>query len=294
MVVSFSTVNNLMTSKLKEIFFILVVTVFSFSAISQNTTDENNRKQGHWVFKNKTKKLPGYKPDQIVEEGNYENNRKVGVWTFYFNNGKIKHTLTYINNKPNGPAVFYYKNGNLREKGTWKNNRWIGPYEMYYANGNLKNQFKYNNQGIKHGPQKFFHENGNIKVSGTWNNGDEGTDIHEYEKNGSPNTKRYKAGPPLKINKPKPIVKKEIPLDTIVKQEVIVKQKSKPKKTPFDGNGYQEFKDRKGRNIRVGEFKNGYLVDGKTFEYNSKGKISITKIIENGKVTKIIDHSTLK
>ena len=270
--------------------------MFSFS---QNKTDDNNRKQGHWVFTNKTKGLPGYKDEQIVEEGDFENNRKVGIWTFYFNNGKIKHTLTYFNNKPNGSATFYYKNGNIREKGNWKNNRWVGNYEMYYSNGNLKNEFKYNIQGVKNGPQKFYHKNGNLKISGTWNDGDEGADIHEYDQNGKPNTKRYKAGPPIikKAAKPKikEVVKKQAPVDSIPETEKnVIKKKSNKARTAFDGNGYQEFKDRYGRNIRVGEFKNGYLVDGKTFEYDKNGKVSVTKIIEKGKTIKIIDNSSTK
>jgi len=274
----------------RKIFLIVSLLVISFSIFSQNKTDENNKKKGHWVFTNQTKNLPGYKPNQVVEEGDYENNRKVGIWTFYFNNGKVKHTLTYSNNKPNGSALFYYKNGNLREKGTWKNNRWVGPYQMYYSNGNIKNEFKYNNQGIKDGPQKYYHENGNLMISGTWNNGNEGDDLHEYSKNGIPNTERYKAGPTLT-----PAPDEVIQEDTVTNNDIVVKKKKTNNDiSPFDGNGYQEFKDRKGRDIRVGEFKNGYLVKGKTFDYDKKGKISITKIIEDGKVIKIIDHSTLK
>jgi antitoxin component YwqK of YwqJK toxin-antitoxin module len=273
--------------------------ILPFFGNSQNITDENDRKQGHWVITNKSKGLPGYKNEQIIEEGDFENSKKTGVWTFYFNNRKIKHTLTYISNKPNGPATFYYKNGNLREKGIWKNNRWVGNYEMYYSNGNLKNEFMYNNQGVKNGPQKFYHKNGNLKVSGTWNNGDEGTDIHEYDTDGKANTKRYKAGPPI-VNKIKkaPIkekaIKKVTVVDTIVQKKIIVKKKVNKVKTPFDGNGYHKFKDREGRNIRVGEFKKGYLVNGKTFEYNKKGEITITNIIEKGKIVKIIDNSLVK
>tara|TARA_B110000211_G_C14053261_1_gene542171 strand:- start:1029 stop:1907 length:879 start_codon:yes stop_codon:yes gene_type:complete len=292
-----------MIIKSQYIHIIISFLLIPFFGFSQNKTDDNDRKQGHWVFTNKTRSLPGYKDAQIVEEGNFENSRKVGVWTFYFNNGKIKHTLTYFNNKPNGPATFYYKNGNLREKGVWKNNRWVGNYEMYYSNGNLKNEFKYSNQGVKNGPQKFYHKNGNLKISGTWNNGDEGTDIHEYTEDGKPNTKRYKAGP-APVNKARKatdiketiiVIKEEVIVDTIPeKKKIITKKKINKARTAFDGNGYQEFKDRKGRNIRVGEFKNGYLIDGKTFEYDKKGKIVITKIIEKGKIVKIIDNSSVK
>lgn len=273
--------------------FSLLMICFSFAQNdSTNQTDDNNRKQGHWIFTNKTRSLPGYKTDQIVEDGYYENNRKVGVWTFYFNNGKIKHKLTYLNNQPNGPAVFYYKSGKIREKGNWKNNRWVGSYTMYHPDGHLKNEFTYNNQGVKDGPQKYYHDNGNLMISGTWKNGEEGNDIHEYDKNGKPNTERYKAGPSLiKKTKPKAIVKE----NPAPKQDtVIVSKKKKVKVTPFDGNGYHEFKDRYGRNIRVGTFTNGYLNSGKMFEYDKNGKVKKTKIIEDGKVIKVIESSPNK
>ena len=283
-----------MLLKHRKIFLIVSLFFISLCAFSQNKTDENKNKQGHWVFTNKTKNLPGYKSDQIVEEGNYENNRKVGIWTFYFNNRKVKHKLNYINNKPNGAAIFYYKNGKIREKGTWKNNRWIGLYEMYYPNGNLKNKFNYNNQGQKNGAQFFFHENGNLMISGTWNNGNASDDLHEYNENGIANTERYEAGPPISIGSD--TVNELDPTSDTVSNKVVVikKKKTNTDISLFEGNGYQEFKDRKGRNIRVCTFKNGYLFEGKTFEYDKKGKISITQIIKNGKITKIIDHSTLK
>ena len=274
-----------MINKIQHIYFIIFILLSPFLTLSQNKTDDNNRKQGHWIFTNKTRGLPGYKKDQIVEEGYFEDSRKTGTWTFYFNNGKIKHTITYVSNKQSGPAKFYYKNGNLREKGVWKNNRWVGDYKKYYSNGNLKNEFKYNNQGLKNGLQKFYHKNGKLKAFGTWENGNEGLDIHEYRENGEANTDRFKAGPtdPNEVND-----------STFKSKKTIVKKKSNKNIITFDGNGYHEFKDREGRSIRAGEFINGYLFEGKTYEYDEKGKITITKVIKKGKVTRIIDNSSTK
>lgn len=278
-----------------------VSNVYAQDALT-NQTDDNNRKQGHWIFTNKTRSLPGYKNDQVVEDGYYENNRKVGIWTFYFNNGKVKHKLTYHNNQPNGPAVFYYKNGNIREQGTWKNNRWIGAYTMYHPDGKLKNEFRYNNQGVKDGAQKYYHENGNLMISGTWTNGEEGNDLHEYDKNGKPNTERYKAGPPIvkktvakKVEKIKePIIKTDTTVTAAIDSTIRKKKKKVVPSAPFDGNGYHEFKDRYGRNIRVGDFTNGYLNNGKMFEYDKKGNVKTTKIIEDGKVVKVIQAKSIQ
>ena len=97
-----------------------------FSIDTLNYVDENNLKQGYWVYTNKSKKLPDYRENQVVEEGYYKDDKKSGKWTFYYNNDKVKQILTYTNNRPEGYSVFYYKNGNKREEGVWKGNKWVG------------------------------------------------------------------------------------------------------------------------------------------------------------------------
>ena len=105
----------------------------------QNHTDENNLKQGHWVilYKDAKRKPPGYKPDQVVEEGDYIDNKRAGVWKGYHPNGKIQYEITYTDGKPEGYAKFYYKNGNIAEEGMWYINRWTGKYKYYSEQGEL-------------------------------------------------------------------------------------------------------------------------------------------------------------
>ena len=43
-----------------------------------NFKDPNGLKQRKWIIFNSSKRLPGYKPDQKVEEGAYLNSRKQG------------------------------------------------------------------------------------------------------------------------------------------------------------------------------------------------------------------------
>lgn len=254
---------------------------------SLNQIDDQNRKQGYWVFTNKEKHLPGYSDDQKIEEGAFLNNRKTGKWTFYFNNGKVKHTLNYVNGSADGMAIFYYKNGNIREQGTWKNNRWVGEYKMYYRNGNPKNVFNYNIQGLKNGKQVFYHENGKPSLVGTWDAGNETNDLAEYKEDGTPNTERFKAGPVIIPPPVKQVVikKKEEEIDS--SEIKLAKAKVDVPITPFDGNGFHEFKDRNGNKTKVGEFENGLLVEGKIYKYDSKGKLQLTKIVRNGKVVKV-------
>ena len=103
-----------MKTTLKNISTIVALLLTNFQVISQsdsiNQIDDQNRKQGHWVFSNSQKHLPGYTADQTVEEGDFVNNKKEGKWTFYFNNGKPKHILSYKGGTADGEAIFYYKN----------------------------------------------------------------------------------------------------------------------------------------------------------------------------------------
>ncbi len=274
-------------NKISTLICIVLCNLVSFSQNDTiNYTDDQNKKQGYWVFTNKQKKLPGYQPNQKVEEGYYVNNKKDGKWVFYYRNGKKKHILFYQDGIPDGKATFFYKNGTVRETGTWRNNRWVGEYKQYYENGNPKNHFSYDNRGVKNGKQIYFHENGNPSLIGTWDNGNETDDLAEYKEDGSANTERYKAGPELDIIKESDSLK----LDSLTIDSLKIKKFKKPTEPiiPFDGNGYHEFKDKDGNTTKVGEFEDGLLVNGKIFKYDEKGKLILTKIVKDRNIIKVI------
>ena len=235
---------------------------------------------------NQQKKLPGYQPNQKVEEGYYVNNKKEGKWVFYYRNGKTKHILFYQDGIADGKATFFYKNGTIRETGTWKNNRWVGEYKQYYENGNPKNHFNYDNRGVKDGKQIYFHKNGNPSLIGTWDNGNETGDLAEYKEDGSANTDRYKAGPELDIKNKRD----SLEIDSLSIDSLKIKIHRKPKEpiAPFDGNGYHEFKDKNGKTTKIGDFEDGLLVNGKIFKYDEKGKLILTKIVKDRSIIKII------
>ena len=287
--------------------------VFAVAMDTINRVDANNMKQGHWVYTNKMKRLPGYRDDQVVEEGDYQDDKKSGKWVFYYNNDKIKHVLTYSANKPNGYAVFYYKNGNKREEGIWKNNRWVGEYKYYYENGNLRNEWQYNEQGKRTGVQKYYHENGQLQIEGTWNNGQEAGTITEYYDDGSlKSTRTYNNGkiddtqtqsyqPKEKAGKvekapqaeKQPEVAQEQNNDTAEVTTNVAYTKPEQKKaadTRFNGNGYNEFLNKDGKVTRKGTFENGYLMDGEVYMYTSDGELFRTTYYKGGRVVKIVNH----
>lgn len=303
--------------------FSLVVMIFTGSGVfavdTLNLVDENNMKQGRWVYTNKMKNLPNYKENQVVEEGSYNNDKKIGKWLFYFNNDKVKHVLTYKNNRPDGHAVFYYKNGNKREEGIWKNNKWVGEYNYYYKNGNVRHAWKYNDNGQRTGVQKYFYENGQLKIEGEWVNGKEAGTITEYHEDGSVKserafdngkidlvaTKHFK--PQEKAGK---VTVKKVEEATVVKEEkkeekeakslavntqpklavVTIKPEVKKNNITWNGTGSRQFFNKKGQVIREGYFQKGYLMDGKVFMYTSDGKKFRTTEYKGGRVVREINH----
>jgi hypothetical protein len=73
---------------------------------SQNDTinqlDENDMKQGYWVYYGKDRPYAGYPDSAIIEAGFYLNNRKEGVWKKYNKDGSLKLRGEYKNNRPAG------------------------------------------------------------------------------------------------------------------------------------------------------------------------------------------------
>jgi len=293
--------------KFKKILLSAIILMSSSSAFATmmdttNRKDSNNKKQGHWVYTNQMKKLPDYRAEQIVEEGDYTDDRKTGKWIFYFNNDKVKHILTYTNNRPNGYAIFYYKNGQKKEEGTWKNNKWVGEYKYYYNNGNLRNDWKYNKSGKRTGVQKYYHENGQLKIEGSWSNGKEAGIITEYFIDGSVKSERVfnngeiDAIASKKFNiseKPGkvttlPIVKKAKKTPSIITtKKAVIPVKS----SPWNGTGERSFLNKKGKVIRKGDFENGYLINGVVYMYGANGKKIRTTYYKGGRMVRVENHT---
>tara|TARA_B100000674_G_scaffold56903_1_gene39600 strand:- start:11313 stop:12263 length:951 start_codon:yes stop_codon:yes gene_type:complete len=299
-----------MFQKHKLIFYtisiLLLLSKTSAAIDTLNHIDENNMKQGYWVYTNKTKRLPNYKESQVVEEGNYTDDKKTGKWIFYYNNNKVKQILTYADNRPNGHAVFYYKNGNKKEEGTWKNNKWVGNYTYYYENGEVRNDWKYNQSGQRTGVQKYYYENGQLMIEGEWLNGKEAGTIVEYYEDGSVKSERTfqngtldtgmtkKYSPQEKEGKVTVKKTSENTSEGLDKEKKIIVKKSVSKKdiAPWNGTGERQFYNKKGKVVREGYFEDGYLINGKMYQYLPNGSKSKTIIYEEGKAVKEISHTT--
>lgn len=282
---------------MKKIFLILLFVTYqisvaqSFESTNQDTVgyiDANNLKQGYWKFLGIMKKLPGYKDDQVVEEGKFTDNRKVGKWKKYFPSGNVDSEITYENGRPNGYYINYYDNGKVQEEGMWVNNKPVGTFKRFHENGVISQEFNYNKTGKKEGDQKWFYENGKVMIEGEFANGQESGVLKEYYENGDLKAeKNFNNGTldaaTTKTYEPKkPLVKTEEikPIDN--SKALPVQNDELPNLGAFNGNGYAKLFGANKQITKDGVFKNKILMDGKEYIYNKDGILQKIKIYKNG------------
>lgn len=284
----------------KLLYIIIPVFLCSISTAAQsfeivqgdtiNRIDENNLKQGFWKIFGRMKRLPGYEPDQVVEEGNYKNSRKMGLWKRFFPNGKVKDEITYVNSRPSGYYKTYYDNGQVQEEGSWKNNRNTGEFKRYHENGQVAQSFKFNTSGKREGKQQYFYENGQVMIEGDWAGGKEAGVITEYYEDGSLKAKKAFADGKLdpvktEVFEPKTPIKDKNE-EELAKAPVKVVKISKDEKAnmgSFNGNGYKKMYNSNRQISKDGVFKNYRLMDGKWYKYDENGLLIAIEIYKKGK-----------
>ncbi|MFT3737351.1 MAG: toxin-antitoxin system YwqK family antitoxin [Breznakibacter sp.] len=256
--------------------FFLTVIIHSLNAQSFNIyqgdtinrTDATNLKQGLWITFDASGK-------QIVEQGNYINNKKEGTWIRKYPNGNTKHEITFKNGMANGDAKFYFENGSLWETGTWVIDHWVGPYQFYHPNGQKAYDWNYNNLGKRNGPQKYYHDNGKLKYSGTWQNGKTVGNMQVFDEKGVLISERvYENGKfETSIDKRHEPIEKEVPQSAM---------------TQFTGTGQHSVYNLAGQIEKSGYFINGNLMDGYQLVYDQDGNLTTRLLFEKGNLVKTI------
>ncbi|MFT5601094.1 MAG: hypothetical protein ACI9N1_001333 [Flavobacteriales bacterium] len=103
---------------------VYILLFFTLTSWSQNDTinqsNKEGRKTGHWVITGDQRNEPDYCYNCVIEEGVYKRSRKQGLWTKYYPNGQLKSIIEYENGKANGPYATYYKNGNSQKTGKFR------------------------------------------------------------------------------------------------------------------------------------------------------------------------------
>jgi hypothetical protein len=95
---------------------------------------------------------------------------KDGDFIWYFENGKVKHTGTYVQDKPVGKHLWFNNNGKQDAVENYKNGKYDGSYEEYYENGQLKSKALFVD-GVQHGWTTYFAEDGIKHSEGNFKNG---------------------------------------------------------------------------------------------------------------------------
>ncbi|NUM49841.1 MAG: toxin-antitoxin system YwqK family antitoxin [Flavobacteriales bacterium] len=255
-----------------------------------NRIDANNLKQGLWKIFNRTKNLPGYEPDQIVEEGAFKDSRKIGVWKRFFPNGNIQDEIEYSNNRPNGYYKTYFENGQVQEEGIWKNNRNIGTFKRFYENGQVSQEFNFNESGKRDGNQKYYYDNGQLMIEGDWSAGKESGIVKEYYENGEIKAEKNFEGGVLdpektKTYEPKKPIKEKVEPKTPI-ANVTVEKNEKPNpsvSSKFNGDGYAKLFNLNKQVSKDGIFKSYKLMDGKWFKYDENGILIRIEIYKDGR-----------
>ncbi|RLD83298.1 MAG: hypothetical protein DRJ07_06910 [Bacteroidetes bacterium] len=254
-----------------------------------NRMDKNKRKNGFWIYFSKKDE------SKIEKEGNFVNNRKRGIWKTYYPNGVLKSEITYVNSRPNGYAKIYYKNGKLSEEGIWKGTKWVGKYNYYHENGKKAYEWSFNDKGKRSGVQKYYYESGKLRIEGDWQEGKENGVIKEYYEEGGVKSEKLFAAGEFNAGSSKFFAEKKVTVDDIpddtnatISKEHITKENNNKEYQVFDGNGQHKLYNAFKKIDREGEFKNGKLMNGKRYYYNSDGKLIKTVLYENGRVVKTI------
>ena len=288
--------------KMKKIFYIIIpIFICSISSAQSlpsfkivdgdtiNMIDENNLKQGFWKIFGRTKNLPDYDPDQVVEQGDYENSRKQGIWTKFFPSGKTKSEIEYRNSRPNGYYKTYFENGQVEEEGNWKSNRNTGEFKRYYENGQVAQQFAFNSSGKRDGKQIYYYENGQVMIEADIEAGKEKF-VKEYYEDGSvkaekvfidgkidvENTKVYESKTPVKDREEEELEKAPVKIVKVTKDE-------SANTGVFNGNGYKKMYNKDKQLSKDGTFKNYRLMDGKWYKYDDNGILISIELYKKGR-----------
>jgi antitoxin component YwqK of YwqJK toxin-antitoxin module len=109
------------------------------------------KKDSTWTYFDKTEM-------RIFDEF-YENGIKSGVWHNYYNDGKIKESITYKNDKKNGVWMIFYTDSILKAKALYVDNEYDGLFQTFHLNGKLYKSGKFD-KGLKQGVWLFYTEAG--------------------------------------------------------------------------------------------------------------------------------------
>jgi antitoxin component YwqK of YwqJK toxin-antitoxin module len=234
-----------------------------------NNYDKNGKKVGKWYYFGKDIPQANYPDEALVMEGQYIAGKREGTWKKYHKDGKtISFIGDYHNNRPNGSFSKFNNNGSLVESGSFSDGKYEGTLAKYYDNGIImyKGEFF---QGVENGEIKYYNEIGKVELA---YNSYEGTISNEITRNEVQNNEKLKG-----LNNPKTINKSiaENNLAPLISNPIV-------KNGVFNPNGYNKVYNDKNDILQDGVFKEGRLLDGKVYQYDTDGILFKVKVYKNG------------
>jgi antitoxin component YwqK of YwqJK toxin-antitoxin module len=267
------------------VFLVSMVLPFTFFSQSQRKKEvEFINDTVYTIVYGKDIRSSDYNATDKVEEGKLYHLKKEGSWTTYFKTGKIKLIAEYKNGVPRGKFLKFYENGKLREKGVFLDNHFSDTLFRYYQNGNLESIVVYNEKGEENGTNKYFHDNGNVALVYEKQDNQISDKISWYKEDGA--LKHQVETTPF--GKIKPLFENESSFafdNSLVKKKVYSLRIAGPitKDSLFNPNGYNIVYTKHDEIYQIGQFSEGSLVDGKSYQYDENGLLDKILVYKTGK-----------
>jgi len=120
-----------------------------------NKTDQQGRKQGHWIKK--------YPNEAVMYDGIFKDDYPVGEFRRYTDDKKLKSLLIYSDDGREATASVYHINGFISSKGKYVNQKKEGKWQFYsfFINGYLICEEHYSGN-LKNGPSLKFYPDSTI------------------------------------------------------------------------------------------------------------------------------------
>lgn len=184
---------------------VLIFTLCHLSSAQEkiNQTDQNGKRQGHWIKK--------YPDGQIMYEGYFSDDKPQGEFKRYDENGNLISVLNYNADSDTISACFYHTNGYIAGKGNYinqeKTGEWLyysdyvedhllmrcryqddqiqGTRIKYHWNGEIAEELEFSN-GIQSGEWKQYYTDGTLALESTYINGTRNGEFRTWHMNGKP------------------------------------------------------------------------------------------------------------
>ncbi|MCX6321461.1 MAG: hypothetical protein NTX93_06595 [Bacteroidia bacterium] len=165
-----------------------IITIASLLAISAtatcqteteiNKTDQQGRKQGHWIKK--------YPNKSVMYDGVFKDDHPVGELRRYYENNTLKSLLIYNDNGTEAVASIYHPNGYISSKGKYVNQMKEGKWQFFSLsiNGYLICEEHYSGN-LKNGPSMKFYPDSTVSEKLTYINDIKQGEWIQYYPNGA-------------------------------------------------------------------------------------------------------------